>query len=73
MFSCLTAVCALASTITSVVLADAWGEPPEACDQYSRYYKSLDCDHNHLEGTNGTAAVSQLPHQFALNGANYKA
>ena len=46
--------------IACIVLADAWGEPPEACDRYSMYYEGLDCDHHHLEGTNGTAAVSTV-------------
>ncbi|CAI8027499.1 hypothetical protein GBAR_LOCUS15724 [Geodia barretti] len=50
-------VCFLATTIACIVLADAWGGPPEACDRYSIYYRGLNCDHNHLEGTNGTAAL----------------
>ena len=43
--------------IACIVYADLWGEPPEACDKYSRFYKALECDHVHLEGTNGAVAV----------------
>ena len=44
--------------IACVVYANSWGEPPEACDNNGVYYKNLVCDHNHLEGTIATAAVS---------------
>ena len=48
--------------IACIVYADLWGEPPEACDKYSRFYKALECDHVHLEGTNGAVAVRLCVH-----------
>ena len=42
--------------------ADSWGEPPEVCDRYSKYFiEGLKCSHKHLEGTHGSAAVSVFP------------
>ena len=53
-------ICFLASALASAVYAAAWGEPPEVCDRNGLYYMYNDCDHEHLEGANGTAAVSYL-------------
>lgn len=60
MFSCVAVICFVASALASVAYAAAWGEPPEVCDQNGLHYMYKDCDHEQLEGTNGTAAVSYL-------------
>lgn len=59
-FSFVAVTCFVASALASAVYAAAWGEPPEVCDRNGHYYMYNDCDHQHLEGTNGTAAVSYL-------------
>ena len=60
-------LCSLASTVACIVHADSWGEPPEVCDRYSIYYiEGLNCDQKHLEGTNGSAAVSIIQGMYSF-------
>lgn len=51
MFSFVAAVCYGATAIACAVYARTWGLPPPLCNV-------VDCDHEHLKGSNGATAVS---------------